>query len=336
MLISCQKGSKTDQTCQIFHPLPKSDTIQILGAGSFNYVQGGTGSAGGRDDSNTAMMNVAFANAGIDYNTAAWEWMNNAMGDGMNTHNGTVNAAYLAADDPAVNFNWTSYTEIHEFTAETYRQFVTDDVIGGYDEVAIVTFSRSGAEGASPSLDYDGNQDTTTGRTYLELDDNEKDLLAFCAEHFDTTVVLVNSAEPIECGFVGNSDYNVGAVLWIGHPGEAGMYGVANILSGAVSPSGHVVDTWTYDMSTNPTYYSANDQTYSNVTLRSKDKYYQYNEGIYVGYRYYETADAEGFFDSAEFQATKFKGRRTWRRASASPCAVFFASAWWRTSAGFM
>ena len=285
-----------------------SKKVTILGAGSFNYVQGGTGSAGGRDDSNTAMMNVAFANAGIDYNTAAWEWMNNAMGDGMNTHNGTVNAAYLAADDPAVNFNWTSYTEIHEFTAETYRQFVTDDVIGGYDEVAIVTFSRSGAEGASPSLDYDGNQDTTTGRTYLELDDNEKDLLAFCAEHFDTTVVLVNSAEPIECGFVGNSDYNVGAVLWIGHPGEAGMYGVANILSGAVSPSGHVVDTWTYDMSTNPTYYSANDQTYSNVTLRSKDKYYQYNEGIYVGYRYYETADAEGFFDSAEFQATKFKG----------------------------
>ena len=85
------------------------DKVTILGACSFNYVQGGTGSAGGRDDSNTAMMNIAFANAGIDYNTAAWEWMNNAMGDGMNTRNGVTNAEYLAAGDPAVKFNWTSY-----------------------------------------------------------------------------------------------------------------------------------------------------------------------------------------------------------------------------------
>lgn len=148
--------------------------VTILGAGSFNYVQGGTGSAGGRDDSNTAMMNIAFQNAGIDFNQTAWQWMNNAMGDGINTHNGTVNPDYLAAGDPAAQFNWTSYTEIHEFTPETYEQFITADVIGDYDDVAIVTFSRSGAEGASPSLDYDGNRDTTTGRTYLELNDNEQ------------------------------------------------------------------------------------------------------------------------------------------------------------------
>lgn len=290
--------------------LPLStEKVTILGACSFNYVQGGTGSAGGRDDSNTAMMNIAFANAGIDYNTAAWEWMNNAMGDGMNTHNGSTNAEYLAEGDPAVNFNWTSYNEVHEFTIETYEQFVGTDVIGEYNDVAIVTFGRSGAEGASPSLDYDGNKDTTTGRVYLELTDNEKDLLEYCAKHFDSTVVLVNSAVPIECGFVSNEAYNVGAVLWIGHPGEAGMYGVANILAGKVSPSGHVVDTWTYDMTTNPTFYSANDQQYGNVQTNTKSiKYYEYNEGIYVGYRYYETADAMGYFDSEEFSSIKFKG----------------------------
>lgn len=285
-----------------------SKKVTILGASSHNYVQGGTGSAGGRDDSNTAMMSKAFDNAGIDYNQTAWTWLDNALGNGSNIHNGSVNADYLAAGDPAAQFDWTSYQDIHEFTIETYQQFVTSDVIGDYDDVAIVTFARSGAEGASPALDYDKNGDTTTGRVYLELDDNEKDLLAFCKENFDSTVVLINSAEPIECGFINNSDYNVDAVLWIGHPGEAGIYGVANILSGKANPSGHVVDTWTYDMSTNPTFYSANDQTYSNVEMQSKNKYYQYNEGIYVGYRYYETADAEGFFDSAEFQATKFKG----------------------------
>ncbi len=285
-----------------------SKKVTILGACSHNYVQGGTGSAGGRDDSNTAMMDKAFANAGIDYNTEAWTWLDNALGGGADTHNGTVDSSYLASGDPAAEYDWTSYSVIHEFTIDTYNQFVTSDVIGDYTDVAIVTFGRSGAEGASPSLDYDGNGDTTTGRVYLELDDNEKDLLEFCAANFDSTVVLVDSAEPIECGFVNNSSYNVDAVLWIGHPGESGLYGVANILAGNTCPSGHVVDTWTYDMSTNPTFYSANDQTYSNVTLSSKNKYYQYNEGIYVGYRYYETADAEGFFDSDEFKATKFKG----------------------------
>ncbi len=289
--------------------LPLSGSkVTILGACSHNYVQGGTGSAGGRDDSNTAMMDKAFDNAGIDYNKEAWTWLDNALGDGIDTHNGSVNAEYLASGDPATEFSWTDYSQVHEFTIDTYEEFVTDDVIGEYKDVAIVTFGRSGAEGASPSLDYDGNMDTTTGRCYLELTDDEKDLLEFCAQKFEKTVVLVNSAVPMECGFVNNSAYNVSAVLWIGHPGEAGMYGVANILSGAVNPSGHVVDTWTYDMSTNPTFYSANDQTYSNVSLQSKNKYYQYNEGIYVGYRYYETADKAGYFDSAEFTSTKFKG----------------------------
>lgn len=282
--------------------------VTILGASSFNYVQGGTGSAGGKDDSNTAMMNRAFRKAGIDYNKQAWAWLNNALGGGSNTHNGTVDSSYLASNDTAASYSWTDYTQIREFTKETYEQFVTDDVIGEYNEVAVVTFARSGAEGASPSLDYDGNQDTTTGRVYLELSDNEIDLLKFCKEKFQHTVVLINSAVPMECGFLNNSNYNVDAALWIGHPGEAGLYGVANVLAGKVSPSGRTVDTWSYDMSTNPTYYSADNQTYSNVTMNSKNKYYEYNEGIYVGYRYYETADSEGYFDSTAFKTTKFKG----------------------------
>lgn len=289
-------------------PLKSSNKVTILGSGSHNYVQGGTGSAGGKDDSNTAMINKAFDNAGIDYNKAAWQWLDNALGMGNNVHNGNVNKKYLADADQTRQFNFTDYKNINEFSIETYKQFVSDEVIGTYNDIALVTFSRSGAEGASPSLDYDGNKDTTTGKCYLELDENEIDLLKFCKEKFAKTIVLVNSAEPIECGFANNDDFNVEAVLWIGHPGEAGMNGVANILAGKVNPSGHVVDTWTADMSTNPTFYSANDQTYSNVNSRSGMKYYQYNEGIYVGYRYYETADAAGYFDSANFKATKFKG----------------------------
>lgn len=300
-----------DETLPLIDSNGTSKKVTILGASSFNYTQGGTGSAGGRDDDNTAMMDVAFENAGIDYNEDAWGWMQQVLAGGSNTHNAVSSGVYdsstVDSGDDITSVSWTDYTTIHEFSIETYEANITSSVIGDYDDVAIVTFSRSGAEGASPSLDFDGNNDTTTGTTYLELQEDEIDLLKFCKENFDTTVVLINSAIAIETGFVENDDFNIGAVLWIGHPGEAGLYGVANVLAGKTAPSGHLVDTWGYDMSTNPTYYSANDQQYDGLS-GSKSKYYQYNEGIYVGYRYYETADAEGFFDSDEFTSTYFKG----------------------------
>jgi len=287
-----------------------SKKVTILGSYSHNYIQGGTGSAGGKDDDATVMLDDAFYDANIDYNESAWEWIDNALGNGSNVHNGTPNGTYMDANDPvskASSSDFTSYTKILEFTKKTYETFAKP-TIGTYSDTAVVTFGRSGAEGASPSLDFDGNKDTTTGRVYLELTDNEKDLLAFCKENFTHTVVLINSAVQMECGFLDNPDYNIDAALWIGHTGEAGMQGVANILSGKANPSGHLADTWGYDTTTNPTFYSADDQTYSNVTTRSKNKYYEYNEGIYVGYRYYETADATGFFDSTQFKSTKFKG----------------------------
>lgn len=72
-------------------------------------------------------------------------------------------------------------------------------------------------------MDYDGDGSTLTGSTYLELDQNEKDLLAFAKENFAHTIVLINSAAPMELGFIDSEDYNVDACLWIGHPGEAGI-----------------------------------------------------------------------------------------------------------------
>lgn len=286
--------------------------VTVLGSYSHNYIQGGTGSAGGKDDAGTVMLDDALYDADVDYNEEAWEWLDNALGGGNNVHNGLVDPTYIDENDPVAKKkgnSFTEYREILEFTDETYRKFVTDSLIGEYNDTAIVTFGRSGAEGASPSLDYDGNKDTTTGRTYLELTDNEKDLLKFCKEKFTHTIVLINSAVPMECGFLDNPNYNIDAALWIGHPGEAGIQGVANILAGKVNPSGHLVDTWAYDMTTTPSFYSANNQQYSNIEGNGgKTKYYQYNEGIYVGYRYYETAADAGYFDSTAFKSTKFKG----------------------------
>lgn len=280
--------------------------ITLLGTRSHHYVLGGTGSAGGRDDASTIMMNTALDNAGVDYNKAAWTWLDTALGG---SHTSAVTETGVSVSDRArlANVDWTSYRTIAEFGKETYESNVKS-LISDY-KTAVVTFGRTGAEGASPSLDYDGNGDTTTGRHYLELNEDEKDLLKFCKDNFDKTIVLLNSAVPMETGFIDNPEYNITAALWIGHPGEAGLLAVGEILAGAVNPSGRLVDTYAYDMSTNPTFWSANDQTYANVASNNAGrKYYEYNEGIYVGYRYYETADAEGYFDSDAFKAVKWKG----------------------------
>ena len=94
----------------------------------------------------------------------------------------------------------------------------------------------------------------------------------------------------------------ISIIFRIGHPGEAGITGVATILSGRSNPSGRLVDTYAYDMTTNPTFYNTDNNRYTNGQT-----FYQYEEGIYVGYRYYETADAVGYFDTDEFAKINFK-----------------------------
>ncbi len=243
-------------------PLAESTKVTILGAMSYNYVEGGTGSAGGADDANTVIMRDAFVEAGLDVNDGAWSWLESQCGGSRGVND---NDPGLGADGTAAG--WTSYTAIHEFAADVYAGAKSDLCAEGYTDYAIVTFSRSGAEGASPSMDYDGDGSTLTGTTYFELDQNEKDLLAFCKTNFTHTIVLINSAAPMELGFIDSADYNVDACLWIGHPGEAGVVGVGTLLTGRSNPSGRLVDTYAYDMTTNPTYYNTDDNKYANVHL---------------------------------------------------------------------
>lgn len=280
-------------------PLSEGAKVSVLGAMSYNYVLGGTGSAGGKDDNNTVMLNNAFEEAGLDVNDDLWAVLEEACGG----------ARGKASKYDSIS-GWTGYQTINEFSKSTYETYFKG-AIGSYNDTVIVTFSRSGSEGASPTMDIE-NTGSTLNRTYFELSDNEKDLLKFCKENFKSTIVLINSAAPMECGFFDSADYNIKAALWIGHPGEAGITGVGTILSGRVNPSGRLVDTFSYDMSTNPTYYNlavsgTDSPSYTNVT-GSAAKYYQYEEGIYMGYRYYETADSLGYFDSNDFKTANFKG----------------------------
>ena len=310
-------------------PLASGTKVTILGGMSYNYVEGGTGSAGGADDENTVMMSDAFNEAGLDVNADAWSWLEKQCGgkravseSDPGVVGGLTGNAAQGVSGTQSKGDWTSYTSIHEFGSDVYESGKSTILASGYTDYAIVTFARSGSEGASPSMDYDGDGSTLTGSTYLELSDNEKALLAFCKTNFSHTIVLINSATPMELGFIDSSEYNVDGALWIGHPGEAGISGVAALLAGTANPSGRLVDTYVYDMTTNPTYYNTDDNRYTNATQATgqvgmgaqegAQTFYQYEEGIYVGYRFYETADAMGYFDSSDFTS------HTWKNGTAS------------------
>lgn len=318
-------------------PLEKGSKVTILGAMSYNYICVGTGSAGGKYDEYTYTMKEAFDGSKtegsgvstekyLDVNEKAWNWLEEAVGGSRNAdskyegHTGTgelstiAGSDYVENKDAYGNGDWGGYSRVCEFDESVYEDNKDSFMQDGYNDVAIVTFGRSGAEGASPVMDYDGDGVASTGTTYLQLSEDELGLLDFCNKNYDKTIVLINSSTPIELGEIEQEEYGVDACLWIGHPGEAGLVGVAQVLTGDVNPSGHLVDTYAYDMSTMPSFYNNDDNKYTNVEniktgfdQSNNFGYYQYEEGIYVGYRFYETADAEGYFDSDAFTTHEWK-----------------------------
>ncbi len=270
-------------------PLQNGARVTILGSMSYNYVGG--------DDNNTVMMDAAFTEAGLDVNMSAWKWLEAKCGGSRGVRDA----------DPSGIGNWDSYSAIHEFPIDVYESGKTEILVDGYTDYAVVTLSRTAAEGSALSMDLDGDGSTVTGTTYLELDQNEKNLLNFCKENFSHTIVLLNTSSAMEIGFLDSEEYNVEACIWVGHPGDAGLVGIGKLITGAVNPSGRLVDTWTYDVSTNPTFYNMDDNRYANGKEADNNTFYQYEEGIYVGYRFFETADAEGYFDSEAFTSHNFK-----------------------------
>jgi beta-glucosidase len=113
-------------------------------------------------------------------------------------------------------------------------------------------------------------------------------------ENFDKVIVIVNSANVMELGEL-EADENVDAIVWLAYPGSRGNVALAEIVAGAINPSGHTVDTWPADLTKDPTFANAVVSTYTNTPYEAH--MIEYEEGIYVGYRYYETAAAEGFID---------------------------------------
>lgn len=171
-------------------------------------------------------------------------------------------------------------SSIGELDTGFYESFQAS--FADYGDAAIVVFARTGGEG------IDLNTTDAEGISQLALHDNEKALLRMIKDSgaFAKTIVLIDSGYPMEMGWLTDEEYGVDACLWIGNPGMYGFAGVANLLCGKANPSGRLVDTWAENSLSSPAVINFGDMSYANNT---NYKYVVAAEGIYVGYKFYET-----------------------------------------------
>ena len=258
-------------------PLASGAKVNLFGYASIDPIYGGTGSGSGDTSANVDVVK-GLENAGFTVNPDLVNFYKNS-GVSRPKQGGYTGSNFTPTEVPA-----SAYSDAVLAQAKAFS------------DIAIVVLSRIGGEGGDLPQDMyaAGYSETDDGRHYLELTQDEEDLIALVkAQGFTKTVVLINSSNAMELGFVENG---VDAVLWIGSPGAVGCNAVGAVLSGEVNPSGRLVDTYAYDLTTSPAYWNAGSFTYGNLNRN----YVEYAEGIYVGYRYYETAAADGFIEYAK------------------------------------
>lgn len=279
-------------------PLQSGIAVNLFGYGSRDTVYGGSGSGSG-DSSNNVTLAQGLTNAGFD--------VNQELVDFYNSH---------FVERTGVGFTGNNF-DINEPPVGEYSDSLIQNA-KAHSDVAVFVISRLGGEGADLPMDMAGfvstlGSDTAagikggdSGKHYLELQDVEIEVLDMVKENFGTVIVLVNSTNAMELGWL--EEDGIDAALWIGCLGSTGANAVGEALSGVVNPSGRTSDTFAYEVESAPSYYSIGAYDYTNVQYTNTNPiagggepdqyhYVDYIEGIYVGYRYYETAAADGFID---------------------------------------
>ena len=280
--------------------LPMAATkVNLLGYGAYNPVYGGSGSGGSSYTENRTDFVSAFEQAGIEVNPAT-KSVYDTDGEDANTFSvdfsiPEVPATQELADEQGVSFKYTG-----DASFEAMRS---------YSDTAVVVISRKGGEGndlPTSMADY-ATTASDQSKHYLELNDAEKSLMAQAEANFDHVIVLVNTGNAMELGFVQDVD----AALWIGDPGDVGTKAVVSILKGEVNPSGRTADIYPYAQETTPSFHNFGTYEYtnSNDCFQAFDSHpaylLNYQEGIYVGYRYYETRDS---FDYTTLEGEQVTG----------------------------
>lgn len=256
-------------------PLAEGSKVSTLSSSSVNLVYGGTGS-GNVDASNADSLKLALEKSGLEVNPTLWDWYLSDAGKVYNRSASSGESAMLAGQ-----------ASIAEVPVDVYPAEVKDS-FAQYGDAVIITLSRVGGEGYD--LEF-------TAYNYLSLNAEEEQMLAWAAEMkqagtVKSIIVLINSSNALQVDFLKNNPYDVDACLWIGGVGISGTNAVTDILAGKVNPSGSLVDTYCYDNYSSPAMQNFVPVTYAGDTSTipsSADTYMIYQEGIYVGYKYYET-----------------------------------------------
>ena len=270
-------------------PLANGAKVSLFSTSSVNIVYGGTGSAN-VDTTKCDNLKTALEKEGFAVNQTLWDFYE--TGDAaIYTREDAGATAQDAAGTDAETMAYGA-AEIVEAPWSVY----TEDVLASveeYGDAAIVVLSRIGGEGADSYFDHELGD----GKNYLALNDTEKEMMANIkamkdAGTIDKIVVLINTSNALQVDFLKNNEYGVDATLWIGGVGQTGINAVAEILNGEINPSGSLVDTYCFDNYSSPVMQNFTPIVYEGDVSQipaHADTYMLYQEGIYVGYKYYET-----------------------------------------------
>ena len=279
-------------------PMNKGARISVFSKNSVNLSYGGSGS-GGFDTRNNKNLYESLNDAGFVTNPTLKSFYESSQ-------SGPVRTANSSDLDNGDNQKIA--------TAETPQSKYTDAVknsYADYSDAALVVITRIGGEGFDlPRYQGDSEGAVSPDSHYLELDQNEIDLLTAVTDGtFKRVVVVFNTPSSFEATFLKDSAYaafadKIDAAVWIGFTGSNGITALGEILNGDVNPSGRLVDTWAADFTKNPSFVNFGTGCLPDTTDKYDGGMYysvDYEEGIYVGYRYYETrgeTDGEDWYNA--------------------------------------
>ena len=277
-------------------PISEPSNINLFGWSSVNPTYGGTGSGGLNELYEKISLIDSLEDAGFNVNQDLVDFYNEFSTE--------------RAEMSLSTQNWT----LTEPPASSY----SDDLMQGakdFSDTAVIVLSRIAGEGhndmpgdvteASYDNNLNGYNDFEPGEHYLQLSQTEEDLVDLVCTNFDNVIVVYNAANPMELGFIDQYE-QIRAAIWCQGPGHTGFEALGKILNGEVNPSGKTTDTFIYDMTAAPWWNNWENTHYSNMedmavegmNAGTAQTYYpsfvNYVEGISVGYKYYETAAAEG------------------------------------------
>ena len=288
-------------------PMASGTKLNVFGWSSTNPVYGGTGSGSLSDAYPTVSLLEGLENAGFEVNQDLVNFYTN-----------------FRATRPTVGM-WGQDWTIPEPTVEDYDNAGIFESAKAYSDTAVVVLARSGGEGADlpTSLDPDAEDtfqdggtfgssglrysdqkdDLDASKSYLELSNREKAMLDRVTADYDNVVLVVNAANTMQLDFV--EDYSqIKSVVWCPGTGQSGFNALGKILSGEVNPSAKTSDTFVRDLTKTPTYNNFGSFSYDNMDEFAVDgvnpTFVNYTDGIYVGYRFYETAATEGLINYDE------------------------------------